>query len=259
MVAVVEVSVDGGVTWYASGRDERVELHVPAQGRSARSRSRSRAVDDSVNIEPPGPGVTLTGVPRGVPGLDLARLDRPAPRRRSTTPTPSRSGSSSAPSRTASSPASASTRGRATPGRTSVTCGAPRARSWPRSRSRPRRPAGGSRRCSRRRSPWRPARPTSCRTSPRWATTRPTSADCRRRTSLAAAGARRRRGRAQRRFRYGSSGFPDTSYAATNYWVDVVFDIDDHGGPRPSSTAPGARPRRRGARRRRPARRSARR
>ena len=33
------------------------------------------------------------------------------------------------------------------------------------------------------------------------------------------------------RFRYGSSGFPDTSYSATNYWVDVVFDIDDRRAP----------------------------
>ena len=32
-------------------------------------------------------------------------------------------------------------------------------------------------------------------------------------------------------FRYGSTGFPDTSFNATNYWVDVVFDIDDHRAP----------------------------
>src|SRR5215471_11495983 len=32
-------------------------------------------------------------------------------------------------------------------------------------------------------------------------------------------------------FRYGSTGFPDTSFSATNYWVDVVFDNDDHRAP----------------------------
>ena len=40
------------------------------------------------------------------------------------------------------------------------------------------------------------------------------------------------------RFRYGSSGFPDTSYAATNYWVDVVFDVDDHRAPTVVDRAP---------------------
>ncbi|HET6950043.1 MAG TPA: DUF4082 domain-containing protein, partial [Acidimicrobiales bacterium] len=33
------------------------------------------------------------------------------------------------------------------------------------------------------------------------------------------------------RFRYGSSGFPDTSFNSANYWVDVVFDIDDQRAP----------------------------
>ncbi len=32
-------------------------------------------------------------------------------------------------------------------------------------------------------------------------------------------------------FRYGSTGLPDTSFSATNYWVDVVFDNDDHRAP----------------------------
>jgi hypothetical protein len=32
-------------------------------------------------------------------------------------------------------------------------------------------------------------------------------------------------------FRYGSSGFPDSSFSATNYWVDLVFDIDDQRAP----------------------------
>lgn len=40
------------------------------------------------------------------------------------------------------------------------------------------------------------------------------------------------------RFRYGSTGFPDTSYAATNYWVDIVFDIDDHRAPSVIDRAP---------------------
>ncbi len=33
------------------------------------------------------------------------------------------------------------------------------------------------------------------------------------------------------RFRYGSTGFPDSSFNASNYWVDVVFDNDDHRAP----------------------------
>jgi hypothetical protein len=33
------------------------------------------------------------------------------------------------------------------------------------------------------------------------------------------------------RFRYGSTGFPDTSFGSTNYWVDLVFDIDDQRAP----------------------------
>lgn len=32
-------------------------------------------------------------------------------------------------------------------------------------------------------------------------------------------------------FRAGSSGFPLSSYGASNYWVDVVFDIDNHAAP----------------------------
>ena len=32
-------------------------------------------------------------------------------------------------------------------------------------------------------------------------------------------------------FRGGSTGFPTDTYGATNYWVDVVFDTDDHLAP----------------------------
>jgi hypothetical protein len=27
-------------------------------------------------------------------------------------------------------------------------------------------------------------------------------------------------------YRYGASGFPDSSFNATNYWVDVIFRAD---------------------------------
>ncbi|HKE75399.1 MAG TPA: DUF4082 domain-containing protein, partial [Acidimicrobiales bacterium] len=39
-------------------------------------------------------------------------------------------------------------------------------------------------------------------------------------------------------FRYGSTGFPDTSFSSTNYWVDVVFDNDDHRAPTVSDKNP---------------------
>ncbi|HEY9291411.1 MAG TPA: DUF4082 domain-containing protein, partial [Microlunatus sp.] len=39
-------------------------------------------------------------------------------------------------------------------------------------------------------------------------------------------------------FHYGSSGFPDQSFGATNYWVDVVFTNHDENPPRIVDSAP---------------------
>ena len=36
-------------------------------------------------------------------------------------------------------------------------------------------------------------------------------------------------------YRYGASGFPNSSYASSNYWVDVVFTTDRDSKP-PAST-----------------------
>jgi hypothetical protein len=41
-------------------------------------------------------------------------------------------------------------------------------------------------------------------------------------------------------FRYGSSGFPSTTFGAANYWVDVVFDADDNQAPTVVDVSPGA-------------------
>ncbi|MCZ6870192.1 MAG: Ig-like domain-containing protein [Gammaproteobacteria bacterium] len=58
-VAAVEVSVDSGITWHpASGRETWSYTWLPErQGRVTIS---SRAVDDSGNLERPGPGVAIT-------------------------------------------------------------------------------------------------------------------------------------------------------------------------------------------------------
>jgi hypothetical protein len=59
VVGGVEVSVDGGTTWHpASGRGAWSYLWSPTSGGSANIRS--RAVDDSGNIESPSAGVTVT-------------------------------------------------------------------------------------------------------------------------------------------------------------------------------------------------------
>ena len=58
VVAAVEVSVDGGATWHpARGRDEWTYEWVP--GGPATVTIRSRAVDDSGNLEVPGSGVRI--------------------------------------------------------------------------------------------------------------------------------------------------------------------------------------------------------
>jgi hypothetical protein len=58
-VAGVEVSLDGGATWHPARGRERwsYEGRVPASGPVA---LRSRAVDDSGNLEQPRGGVELT-------------------------------------------------------------------------------------------------------------------------------------------------------------------------------------------------------
>ena len=59
VVSAVEVSVDGGESWHpASGRkDWSYEWNVSPGARA--TTIRSRAVDDSGNLETPGPGVRL--------------------------------------------------------------------------------------------------------------------------------------------------------------------------------------------------------
>jgi hypothetical protein len=65
-IAGVEVSVDGGITWHpATGRENWTYTWAP---RSAGTVTiRSRAVDDSGNLEVPGPGVTIN--PTQNPGV----------------------------------------------------------------------------------------------------------------------------------------------------------------------------------------------
>ena len=66
VVAGVEVSVDNGVTWHpATGTTTWTYLWTPATVGSAVIRS--RAVDDSINLEAPSSGVTVTVQPRTCP------------------------------------------------------------------------------------------------------------------------------------------------------------------------------------------------
>jgi len=59
VVAAVEVSFDGGERWHpAEGRSEWSYTWVP--DRAGTVSIRSRAVDDSGNLETPGPGVEVT-------------------------------------------------------------------------------------------------------------------------------------------------------------------------------------------------------
>ncbi len=65
-VAAVEVSVDGGKTWdRASGRDNWTYSWTALA--SGAATLKSRAIDDSGNVESPGPGVTVT-----VPGQTIS-------------------------------------------------------------------------------------------------------------------------------------------------------------------------------------------
>ena len=105
---------------------------------------RRRAIDDSVNAETPGPGVTITGGPR-VPRVDLARLGHPhSPSINDANP--SRSGVKF---RTVEEGFATGVRFYKGAGNTGAHVGhlwSATARSWPRSRSPARRPAAGSRR-----------------------------------------------------------------------------------------------------------------
>ena len=59
MASAVEVSVDGGNTWHpANGRETWTYDWLPPETGSFTIQS--RAVDDSGNLEQPGPGVTIT-------------------------------------------------------------------------------------------------------------------------------------------------------------------------------------------------------
>jgi hypothetical protein len=66
VVGGVEVSVDNGATWHpASGRGSWTYSWTP--GASGSATLRSRAVDDSGNLESPGPGVSVTIEPQSCP------------------------------------------------------------------------------------------------------------------------------------------------------------------------------------------------
>ena len=204
-VGGVEVSVDGGTTWQPATGRETWTLHLDADRRRRRSTLRSRAVDDSGNIERAGRGGRRHRRRADLPVLDVRRPD--ARRRlRSRTRTPRGRARHEVPRRpTASSPASASTRAQ----RTGTHIGnlwterRRAARAPARSPANRRRLAAGA---SRRRSPCSRTRPTSSRITRASGTTRPTPASshaaraprpCRRRpaptASTATAAASRRR------------------------------------------------------------------
>ena len=82
VVAAVEVSVDGGATWHpAVGREQWSYSWVPAANASALVRS--RAVDDSGNLETPGAGVPINACPcsiwnnQTVPAVDADSYNQP--------------------------------------------------------------------------------------------------------------------------------------------------------------------------------------
>ena len=47
-------------------------------------------------------------------------------------------------------------------------------------------------------------------------------------------------GQGNGKYRYGSAGFPTSSFGSTNYWVDIVFDTDNREAPAVVDHAPGA-------------------
>ncbi len=65
-VGSVEVSTDGGATWHpAQGRDNWTYSWTP--GAAGSVTIKTRAADDSGNLETPGPGVTVNVIPRTCP------------------------------------------------------------------------------------------------------------------------------------------------------------------------------------------------
>ena len=118
VVAGVEVSTDGGTTWHpATGTTSWTYTWI-AHGNPSTT-IKSRAVDDSGNLETPSAGHRGQ---RRLPVLDLGHRQYPRPSD-SGSPPRSRSASSSSPTSSAASPASASTRPARTPARTSAACG----------------------------------------------------------------------------------------------------------------------------------------
>ncbi|RZJ83609.1 MAG: DUF4082 domain-containing protein, partial [Massilia sp.] len=76
LVAVVEVSTDGGTTWHrANGYNNWTYSWTPIIG--GNYTIRSRAVDDSINLETPGAGVTVN-VAQGGAGSLFAAAETPA-------------------------------------------------------------------------------------------------------------------------------------------------------------------------------------
>src|SRR5882762_3095155 len=66
VVGAVEVSLDGGKTWHpATGRESW--SYQASFGFSGSLNVLSRAVDDSGNLEIPGPGITITAAPQSCP------------------------------------------------------------------------------------------------------------------------------------------------------------------------------------------------
>jgi hypothetical protein len=77
VVGGVEVSVDGGATWRpANGRANWAYNWTPAA--AGQVTIRSRAVDDSGNLETPGPGVTVGAAPNACPCSIWAPTTTPA-------------------------------------------------------------------------------------------------------------------------------------------------------------------------------------
>ena len=228
VVGGVEVSIDGGTTWHrATGRATWTYTWTP---RRAGTRSiRSRAVDDSGNIETPvrgrhghGPGVRRPARARSGP----TRSRRPTwIRQRS--PARSSSASSSARTSPASSPAIRFYKGSQNTG-THVghlwTTGGTPAR---RPRRSPARPRSGWQQVTLRLA-GRDHREHDLRRvvlTPTSATTRPTATTSRPRVDNGAAarpGRRRRRPERRLRLRRERRSRP-TTFNTTNYWVDVVF------------------------------------
>ena len=148
-VGGVEVSIDGGATWQpAEGRGSWTYSWTPSA--TGQATIRTRAADDSGNLETPGAGNRRRGRPGELPcsiwSDSVVAADRERPGRgRARGQVPLRRGGGR-------SPACASTRARPTPAPTSATCGRRAARCSPRPPSAARAPRAGSRWSSRRRS-----------------------------------------------------------------------------------------------------------